>query len=286
MLTVLEPRTSPATDRAGALLEVRREDIAFEDIAPGRVAIRVTVRNEGDTASRPTRAEVSAAPLGAFLAWSRLATLAVPALEPGESTVLATEARRPPVPPVGEPSRLSPRRLLRAWAEADAPRHRTEPPANRTDPVLPADPLELIGHRNMHWAGNLDVFIRGGNEVERHFARSLRVYPGRINCTMFKVGTGRDAYRYEIHGADDWQAALYDLALSHSLRPGDQGRLPPGAWHEVRSTSLLILGMVPPSGCAARTVEVRVQQRSSGKVAVVEFGLDPSAVGPGCFLGV
>jgi hypothetical protein len=285
MQTVLERPSTSIGRPTGALLQVRREEIDFEDIAPGRVAIRITVHNRGDAPSRPTGAAVSAAPLGAFLPWSPLARLAVPRLEPGEATVLTADAVRPSPAALGAADQISPRSLLRAWSKADAPRHVNAPETTTPDPILPADPMELIGHRNMHWAGNLDVFIRGGNEVERHFARALRVYPGRINCTMFKVGTGRDAYRYEIRGADDWQAGLYDLSFSRSLRTRDGHRLAPGAWHEMRTTSLLVLGLVPPAGCTARGVEVRVQQRSSGKTAVVEFGLDPAAPGPGCFLG-
>jgi len=42
--------------------------------------------------------------------------------------------------------------------------------------------------------------------------------------------------------------------------------------------------MKPPSDCEQGVIEVRVCQRSTGRHAMVEFSLDPRAVGPGCFV--
>jgi hypothetical protein len=43
------------------------------------------------------------------------------------------------------------------------------------------------------------------------------------------------------------------------------------------------LHVEPPAGCAAGKLDVRVQQKSTGREAVVEFGFDPDAEGPGCY---
>ncbi len=67
-----QPTTTPA---AGASLIVERADIQFSDISPGRVAVAVLVRNDGDEPSAPTAAVLSAAPLGAFVPWRPLAVV-------------------------------------------------------------------------------------------------------------------------------------------------------------------------------------------------------------------
>jgi hypothetical protein len=47
---------------------------------------------------------------------------------------------------------------------------------------------------------------------------------------------------------------------------------------------LMMLMICPPSGCSRGTVEVEVEQRSTGQSAIVEFSLDPKAAGPGCYV--
>jgi hypothetical protein len=46
----------------------------------------------------------------------------------------------------------------------------------------------------------------------------------------------------------------------------------------------MMLALCPPKDCGSGTVEVHVEQRSTGQSAVVEFSLDPNAAGPGCFV--
>src|SRR5207247_993575 len=76
-------------------------------------------------------------------------------------------------------------------------------------PALPADLLDLVGRNNPHWAGNLNIFL-GGRPVERHLAQALRVYPGRTNLAMFVVGSGNDAYAFQLKGTGaDWDTALH-----------------------------------------------------------------------------
>jgi len=47
---------------------------------------------------------------------------------------------------------------------------------------------------------------------------------------------------------------------------------------------VIMLALCPPRDCGAGSVAVHVQQRSTGRWAVVEFSLDPKAAGPGCFV--
>jgi hypothetical protein len=45
----------------------------------------------------------------------------------------------------------------------------------------------------------------------------------------------------------------------------------------------MVLAMRPPVVCEEGNLAVHVTQRSSGKKAAVEFNLDPTAQGPGCY---
>jgi hypothetical protein len=280
-------------------LHVERTDIVFANINPDRVGIEVTVWNRGDGRSEPTLAVLQAAPLGAFVPWQPLALLPVPALEPGEPHVLRAEAVHAHPTPLGEPDRLSPRRLLTALDMGDdRPRQDPKPAAGvlgamRSQllarpgtPTMPADLLELMGRGNPHWAGNLNVFI-GRRAVERHLAQALRVYPGRTNLAMFVVGTGRDAYAFRLAGQGaTWEARLFDMTGQQSLNlnPSKVSPLDQDRWIEMDGHRMLMLALVPPARCERGTVEVHVEQRSSGQTAVVEFSLDPAAAGPGCYV--
>jgi hypothetical protein len=283
----------PETDLPGLVphlsLHLERTDIRFADLGPGRVGIEVTVWNHGEERSTPTPAFLMAAPLGAFVPWRPLTVLPVPALEPGESFVLRTEARRPAVAPLGPPDRVPPRRLLTALgAEDDRPDTAALRARGRKAPagVLPADLMDLLRQpSNVYWAGNLNVFV-GTRAVERHMAQALRVYPGRVNLAMFVLGgTGRDAYRFHVIGeGEDWGATLHDMTDGQSFAL-DVRRFPPvveDRWLDGRGQRMMLLALRPPRDCAAGSVEVHVAQRSSGQSAVVEFSLDPNAAGPEC----
>ncbi len=262
---------------SAALLEVRREDISFTTLPDGRVAITVRVENRGLRRSRETVAVIRAAPLGAFVPWRPLTAVRVPALDPGESAELRTEARRPRPAVLGDASRVPPQRLLTALANDDA---RGQP----GQPVLPADLMELLGRPNQYWAGNLNIFL-GDRAVERHMAQALRVYAGRLNLAMFIVGSGRDAYAFDVRGtAAEWQAALYAMDNARSMIDmRSASALPLGEWVEVARQTTMILALQPPRDCSAGSVDVYVRQQSTGQEAVVEFSLDPAAAGPGCY---
>jgi hypothetical protein len=264
---------------APALLHVRREDIAFTTLPDGRVAVSVRVANRGPGRSPQTVALLQAAPLGAFVPWRPLTAVAVPALVPGETVTLQAEARRPRPAALGDAGRVPPQRLLTALA-ADDERRRGQ----TGQPVLPVDLMDLLGRGGAHWAGNLNVFV-GGRAVERHMAQALRVYPGRVNLAMFVVGSGRDAYAFDLRGpAAEWGATLYALGSAASLTDlRAASAAPQGKWVEVARQSMMMLALQPPRGCPAGAVEVHVEQRSTGQQAVVEFSLDPAAAGPGCY---
>jgi hypothetical protein len=279
------------SDLANAGLSVQRTDILFHDVAPGRVAIEVTVTNQGYEPTSPTFAAIQAAPLGAFVAWQPLTVLPVPVLGPGESFVLRAEARRPQPAPVGPPQDVTPDQLLTAVGTPDPAPDAAGLPLKvrqrlRAVPVLPADLNDLLGRGNFYWAGNLNVFV-GGKAVERHLARALRVHPGRLNMALFVVGDHRpDAYRFRLDATgEDWKASLFDCTNGWPVfrRPSGQAPVAEGRWVETTGVRLMTLALRPPADCGTGSVEVRVTQRSTGKVAVVEFSLSPDAAGAGCY---
>lgn len=285
MTALLVPRSARSL---GNLLEVERTDIVFANRTPEIVDIAITVRNCGFAPSRPTTAVIQSAPLGAFVPWRPLATVAVPAIAPFGSAVLQLAARRPRPKPLGSPDRVPPQRLLTALAEDDLPKRRTREHRQQTADTgtLANDIFETLWHSNPHWAGNLNVFV-GKSAVERHVAQALRVYPDRVNMAMFVVGTGRDAYAFSLRGeAEAWAAELYNMNDAPSLYL-DRRRaqpLPQDEWIPVECQTAMLLAMRPPRACAEGTLEVQVTQKSTGQVAVVEFSLDPRAAGPGCFV--
>ncbi len=105
---------------------------------------------------------------------------------------------------------------------------------------------------------------------------------------MFCVGSGRDAYAFDIKGTDPrWECVLYDTkCFRQSLvecLDNDQ-RVAPLEWIETSGMALMILAIAPPEDCREGRVEVHVGQRSTGKSAVVEFSMDARAKGPGCYV--
>ena len=296
MTAVASPR--PLLARR-ADLNVERTDVEFRNVTPARVAVAVTVRNQGTRRSEETFALVSAAPLGAFVPWRPLAVLDVPALEPGETRVLRTEARRPAVKPLGPPDRVPPRQLLTALGEEDQEPERTpaqqrrrrllgqlEPGFGVPDGELPADLHELFGRTNPHWTGNVNVFL-GGRAVERHCARAMRIYPGRLNLADFIVGSRPDSYRFRLEGdGAGWGARLYDAGsmANFQSRPPREAAVAPGEWLRLPGMGILFLALCPPADARRGAVEVHVEQQSTGQAAVVEFDLDAGAEGPGCYV--
>src|SRR5262249_36250098 len=127
----------------------------------------------------------------------------------------------------------------------------------------------------------------GGHAVERHLAQALRIYPGRTNVAMFIVGSGPDAYAFSLTGGGaNWDAALFDSRELKSLAIDPRGcsPIPFKEWTAIGQQTLMLLVLRPPEGCSRGTVEVQVEQRSTGRTAVVEFSLDPEAAGPGCYV--
>lgn len=307
-MTVIEnmPQVDLRSAQQTADLRVDPQDISFHDLPGDRVLIQVTVHNQASQTSQPTAMRLESAPLGAFVPWRPLGQLIVPALQPGESRQLSTEAKRSRPAALGEFDRVPPKRLLTAVNSADDEpeqqpgmplaalrslfgRQRTTDPSAkdsaRKSSVAP-DLWDLLGRGQPHWAGNINVFI-GAHAVERHVARALRIYPGKTNLAMFIVGDARkpDAYSFELNGlAADWNAALYNVTDNARLLSRSEGTaIEETRWIESNGGLMVMLATQPPADAQAGNLEVHVTRRSCQKSAVVEFDLDPAAQGTGCY---
>jgi acyl carrier protein len=309
--SVLYSKQSGGGDETEPELEVRREDIVFSNVDRRRVQIEVTVTNPSANRSPRQQLRLQAAPLGAFLPWRDLTTMWVPPLEPGASVTVSTEVDSPRPRALGRIDRIPPQRLITALGMSDdGSRDRrltgeSEPPASgplgpwlspwlsrrrrtpTTSPstALPPDPADLWGRPNPHWAGNINVLI-GRTAVERHRAEALRIYPGRRNVAALFVGDGQpDEYSFELHGEGaTWNACLSQFGQSamSGKREFDQ-EIELATWHKVSQLFVVCVVIQPPESCDSGELEVHVTRKSTGKTAIVEFSLDPSARGPGCY---
>jgi hypothetical protein len=292
-------------------LVVDPSDISFHDLNRDTVMIQIKIRNEGQHRSNPAIMRLESAPFGAFVPWRPLATLPVPALDPGESRVLGVAAPRPHPAPLGDfdgvpptsvltaldasPEQPSPQRGAGVLALIERLRQRQTSPAGRVatkrvkqTAFLPPDLWQYFGREQVHWAGNINVFV-GNRAVERHIAKALRIHAGRTNLAMFVVGGApkRDSYAFELSGlASDWKTALYDMTRQQTLVIGaSDAPVQENRWVEASAGCMLVmLAVRPPLDCTDGNVQVHVTRQSSQQTAVVEFNLTPTAQGPGCYV--
>ncbi len=299
MPTTHQLLSPPAPSTVQNQLHVSREGITWQNVAPDRVRIDVTVTNASLERSRRTVLRLQAAPFGVFLPWQDLTVLAVPPLGPGESTTLSAEVSSPPAEPLGRFDQVPPERLLTALEMSDEEerkadsslfnRRRTERarPSRARRPgagnLLPPDLLGLVGQTGLHWAGNFNILL-GTEAVERHMAQAVRIYPGRTNLALFIVGSAKqEKYSFQLQGdgAEEWGT---QLAFMGNSGCADCETIPLSQWVQCGRCTPIMLAMLPPESCERGEIQVHVQQRSTGKTALVEFSLDATAAGPGCYV--
>jgi hypothetical protein len=290
-----------AAPRQEAELRVRRADIVFRNVEPGRVRLSIKVSNVGETRSEPTPMVVQAAPLGAFVGWKDVTALLVPPIEPDSYVEVSADLTAPsPTRRLGDFARVPPRKLLTAVAGNDDSEERSttggmvgqlfarllgRTAESQPAQQLPDDPLQLLSRESVYWAGNINVLI-GSKAVERHLAQALRIYPGKTNLAIFFVGDRRDEYQFALSGSGaGWNAALFDATDFPSLIMGrSSGRaIPQFEWILMDGCRVVVLAVCPPQWCTSGSIEVQVRQRRTGKSAAVEFSLDASAAGAGCY---
>lgn len=228
-------------------LRIAREDLLFLNVTPETVQLAVTVRNAGETPSDPAWMHVGAAPFGAFLSTTPLGRVQVPSIPAGSLSVV--------------------------HAEFADPRHGVDSGL----PCLPdtEEPPRIQQGCRPHWAGNIHVHI-GRAEAERHCARAVRLQPGRSNFSLFEVGDRSDAYRFNFRGVG--------AAWSPVLMVPRRGQVPDdGRWVSLRPRTVVGLHLSPPADIEEGQLGVEVEQRSTGRRALVEFAFGSETLPPRCF---
>ena len=150
---------------------------------------------------------------------------------------------------------------------------------------MPPDPLDLLGQHSAHWAGNINVLV-GRKATERHAADALRFYAGRLNKALLLVGNHLpDAYTFGLTGeVASWNLQLSAYVVRSGSRPAEQIRkVELGRPYDASGPFLVGLSVLPPATCERGELAVHVTQRSTGRTAIVEFSLDATARGPGCY---
>ena len=292
IMTLLSTNQPALSTRA--LLRVHRSGIQFHNVSRDRVRITIEVENRGSARSQPARMHLESAPFGVFVPWQPLVTLTVPAIDPGASVRVETEALQPRPKPLADFRSALPPNLATSTAAGDERARRRANPMARAAVVdlllralaghreLPADLHDFLEDEQPHWAGNLNVWL-GREPVERHLAPRLRIHPGCANLAEFCLGRRPDAYAFRLEGlGSGWPHILCDLRSAKTVAWSEEAWREP-AWNESTGMQIMLLVLRPPPHCERGLAEVHVLQRSSGKTAIVEFDLDPSASGPGCF---
>lgn len=256
---MLQTPSTPISAPLLSALHVDREDITFANLAPGLVRVRVRVHHRGTLPTPATVLILRAAPFGAFVRSRPVAKLQLPALLPRQSTTVATALTSPA--------------LRRKQRRAQ----------------LPPDPLRHLDPTRTNWAGNFDVLIDDQKRSERHQATSLPLVPGRANFAVFEVGDRLDDYRFSFRGpGQDWRPRLtagYGEATRAIL--GLAGRIgaeiSPDVWVTRKPARAVTLSFHPPAEARQGLLAVAVEQRSTGRQTLVEFGFGVDTIPPGCF---
>jgi hypothetical protein len=183
MPVLVEKSPTPVLSTGSSVRPViLREGISWTGgTAKSALKLQLTLTNPASQPSDPTTARVEVAPFGAFVPWSPLARVSVPALPPGGSgLVTATAAGDAPLPRVRLDSSML--ELMRCMLES----------------------------RSVHFVGNLNVFVSRAAPVERHMRRAIGLRVGHKNLAFFMVGDGKpDAYSFSIgHCEPGWEMEL------------------------------------------------------------------------------
>lgn len=287
-------------ERQDCQLRVTRHDIGFTTLAPGLVDIRIRVHNDGDMPSKPTRAVLRSAPLGAFLPWTPLTEVPVPAIPAGGEHTLEVMAgyrtdRPVEADPLGElGQQMDPRAgarmkvLARALKDLDRDAGFASP-ARPLDSTLPGNYILMLRpFRNLmpqlvassvdglegreHWIGNVDVHVSGAR-AEKHCAAGRCAHPGVLNRAQLYVGDGKeDGYLFKtsVTAPSGLSASLSAWNVKLERRSGEAIS---EAISERFSFDVAKLHFTPPADLTTGKIEVAVTRESSGKTAVVEFEL-------------
>jgi hypothetical protein len=117
--------------------------------------------------------------------------------------------------------------------------------------------------------------------------RSSVISPDRFasipagDIARFVVGNGSDAYRFHLRGEGaSWNPFLTCLKAYTDDNPE---QILQDTWYQWCKQENLWLEVIPPAECRRGGLEVHIEQRSTGRIALVEFDLDADAREAGCY---
>jgi hypothetical protein len=197
--------------------------------------------NPEDRPTAPTTARVQVAPFGVFQTWKALTEIEVPAIAPRDREIVTGIAPSGGLPRVME-ARDGEERIL-----------------------------------DVHYVGNINVFVTRDAAVERHVRRTIGLRAGRENVSRFFVGNGEpDSYTFSLEACETG----WDLSLAR----GDDGGAPIRLGKPVVIAREFLTALVrPPAGSETGRIAVAVERGSTGESATVEFELETTRLGSKCY---
>ncbi len=245
---------SPARAESPPLPVISRDGIRWSGGRGNRpLVLALSFENPGDLPTSATTARVQVAEFGVFQDWRELTEVEIPAIFPEESEIVTGLA-----PAHGLP---------------------TVPPAKD-------DEARVL---DVHYVGNINVFVTTDTAVERHVRRTIGLRAGRDNLSHFYVGDGQpDSYAFTVESCEKgWDVSL--LRGSHTSDGPPEGA--PGvvpraiAFGEpvLVAREFLTAIIRPPAKAETGRLAIGVQRGSTEESATVEFELETTRLGSKCY---
>jgi hypothetical protein len=234
-----------------------RESICWTSVDDDTVQVCLDVINMENVQSDELDLHIEAAPFGAFVPGSPVATIAVGILEPGESRNFTVRLNR---------------QILNELGLADV----LEEFARSSGAAAIMAPS-----RNRQWIGNLNVYFDRdpASSVERHRAFNLCVPVGiQLSCMFIIKDPGPCECEVE-STSTDWEASISNtqfgpipdsqrrLASSNFGRPGRLAQVPSMARRDVRMISIKTSNRIGDQA----NITVSVKRLRDNKIVPVEF---------------
>ncbi len=217
------------------------------------LVLALSFENPGDLPTSPTTARVQVAEFGVFQDWRELTEVEIPAIFPEEGEIvtgLAPAFGLPEVPPAKD------------------------------------DEARIL---DVHYVGNINVFVTRDAAVERHVRRTIGLRAGRENVSHFYVGDGRpDSYTFTLdHCETGWDVSL----LRGNHRPSGSIVDAPGVVPAavvfgepvLVAREFLTAIIRPPEKGETGRLAIGVKRGSTEESATVEFELETTRLGSKCY---
>ena len=263
-------------ERVGGLPVIQPGGIRWTG-GDGRKPLRIALdfENPRDEPTRPVSADLQVADFGAFRPWQPLTTVAVPSIPPRARREVATTANASPDPATSQ-QLLD---VLRARNIPDSARARFQRflGQNLMMQSFLELQMELRSEQDVHFVGNINVFVDKGRPVERHVRQQIGLRPGCRNYSAFFVGNGvPDTYTFDIRACEPgWRVELQGAAQTGEAvvlhRPMNLAR------------AMVHACITPRNKAESGGVVIEVKRASCKSTALVEFELETTNLGSKCY---